>query len=134
MTNLFIRSKGIVDFIPVVVTISTKTFVPVLNAGAEVYLCNTSNRVDVGFYSGVRCDASRNLCAETQELVTFKWETWVLASFEEDVILFSLDPHVVFVMTLDQFQELFPVTRINGSFGKARDHIETSVHAYGYTL
>jgi hypothetical protein len=49
MTNLFIRSNGLVDFIPVIVTISTKTFVPVLNAGAEVDLCNTCNRVDIDF-------------------------------------------------------------------------------------
>jgi hypothetical protein len=58
----------------------------------------------------------------------------VFTSFEQDAVLFYLNPHVVFVMTLDQFHELFLVTCINGFFGKARDHIETSVHAHGYTL
>jgi hypothetical protein len=134
MTNLFIGLNGLVDFIPVVVTISIKTFVPVLNTGTEVDFGNTCNCVDIGFDSGVCCDASRNLCAETQELVTLKGETWVLTSFEQDAILLNLNPHVVFVMAFDLPQELFPVTCIDGSFGKARDHIETSVYAHGYTL
>lgn len=66
--------------------------------------------------------------------MTLKGETWVFTSFEQDAILLYLNPQIVFIMTFDNVQELFPVTCINGSFGKARDHIETSVDAHGYTL
>lgn len=51
MTNLLIGLDGLMDRLPVINAILISTFVPILDTGTEVGLCDVGNGVNVAFYS-----------------------------------------------------------------------------------